>query len=82
MASNDNSGALLVAFVAGAVTGAALALLFAPATGEQTRDFLGERAREGRSNLTTAFDRAREQFQQKANAASAEASAPREEPQA
>jgi gas vesicle protein len=68
MASNDNSGALLVAFVAGAVTGAAIALLFAPATGQDTRDYLGERAREGRTNLTTAFDRARDQFQQqKAN---------------
>ena len=34
MADNaESSGALLVAFVAGAVTGAALALLFAPATG-------------------------------------------------
>ena len=74
MAHDDSigSGALLVAFVAGAVTGAALALLFAPATGQETRDYLGERAREGRSNLTTAFDRARDQFQQK----------PKEEPQA
>ena len=57
MANNNEGGAgLLVAFVAGAVAGAALALLFAPATGEETRRNLGERARELR-------DRAREQYE-------------------
>jgi gas vesicle protein len=56
--ANNNEGAasLLVAFVAGAVAGAALALLFAPASGEETRRNLGERAREMR-------DRAREQYE-------------------
>jgi gas vesicle protein len=72
---------VLFAFAAGAAVGAAVALLFAPATGEDTRDFLSQRAREsrdraaeaakqgrdmvnrGRETLTTAFDRAREQFQ-------------------
>jgi gas vesicle protein len=75
-----NGGGMVVAFIAGAIAGAAVALLFAPATGEQTREYLGQRAREGkdraadaarqgrdilnkqRDNLTTAFDRAREQF--------------------
>jgi gas vesicle protein len=75
------AGGVLFAFAAGAAVGAAVALLFAPATGEETRDFLGQRAREGRDRaaeaakqgrdmvnrgretLTTAFDRAREQFQ-------------------
>jgi gas vesicle protein len=74
MASNDNGGALLLAFIAGAVTGAAVALMFAPASGDDTREYLGERARAGRDNLTMAFDRARQQYQQKA--------APTEEPQA
>jgi gas vesicle protein len=83
MAKNEGigPGGLLVAFAAGAMVGAALALLFAPATGEETRDYLGQRAREGRDraadaarqgreifnqqreNLTTAFERARQQFQ-------------------
>ena len=81
MAEQDNGGGMLVAFIAGAIAGAAVALLFAPATGEETRGYLGQRAREGkdrateaarqgrdmlnkqRDNLTTAFDRAREQFQ-------------------
>ncbi len=74
MASNDSigGGALLVAFIAGAAAGAAIALLFAPAKGEDTREYLGERTRDGRSHLRTAFDRARDQFQQ----------GPQEEPQA
>jgi len=41
------AGSLLLAFVAGAVTGAAVALLFAPASGEDTRGFLGQAARDG-----------------------------------
>ena len=48
MSNNGNSGSVLVAFVIGAVAGAAVALLYAPATGEETRRRLAERAREGR----------------------------------
>jgi gas vesicle protein len=76
----NGGGGMFVAFIAGAIAGAAVALLFAPATGEETREYLGQRAREGkdrateaarqgreilnkqRDNLTTAFDRAREQY--------------------
>jgi gas vesicle protein len=56
MAKNDSvgGGAVLLAFVAGAVTGAAVALLFAPATGEETRDYIGQRAREGREKVVDA----------------------------
>jgi gas vesicle protein len=54
MANTDNSGAILLAFVAGAIAGAAVALLFAPATGEETRDFIGQRAREGREKVVDA----------------------------
>jgi gas vesicle protein len=49
-----------VAFVLGAVSGAAVALLYAPASGRQTRDYLGDRAREGRDKATQAADRSRE----------------------
>lgn len=55
--SKDDSlggGAVLLAFVAGAVAGAAVALLFAPATGEETREYLGQRAREGREKVVDA----------------------------
>ena len=69
--ANNQSGELLVAFVAGAVTGAAIALLFAPATGDDTREYLGQRAREGRSKAVTAFEKAREQYQKAAEAAEA-----------
>jgi gas vesicle protein len=69
MADNvESSGALLVAFVAGAVTGAALALLFAPATGDETREYIGQRAREGRTKAVSAFEKAREQYQKAAEA--------------
>lgn len=56
MAANDNvgGGAVLLAFVAGAIAGAAVALLFAPATGEETRDFINQRAREGREKVVDA----------------------------
>ena len=63
MATNDSgigAGGLLLAFMAGAVTGAAVALLFAPATGEETRDYLGQRAREGRERATEAARQGRE----------------------
>jgi gas vesicle protein len=61
MASNQ-SGAVLLAFVAGAIAGAAVALLFAPASGDATREYLGQRAREGRSKAMNAFDKARDQY--------------------
>ena len=64
--ANNQSGALLVAFIAGAVAGAAVALLFAPASGDDTREYLGQRAREGRDRAVSAFEKAREQYQKAA----------------
>jgi gas vesicle protein len=59
----------MVAFVIGALTGAAVALLFAPASGDETRDYLGQKAREGKARLKeqrdhvlTAVERGREAF--------------------
>ena len=61
----------MVAFVVGALTGAVVALLFAPASGEETREYLGEKAREGkakvregREHLIAAVERGREAFEQ------------------
>ena len=41
------AGTVLMAFLVGAVAGAAVALLYAPATGKETRERLSEKAREG-----------------------------------
>jgi gas vesicle protein len=67
--SRDNSGSIMVAFVIGALTGAAVALLFAPATGEETRELIGQKARDGKTRLKeqrdtilSAVERGREAF--------------------
>ena len=77
--SKDNSGTVMVAFVLGALAGAAVALLFAPATGEETREYLGEKAREGRAKLKeqrdsvlNAVDRGRDAFTQQRQGGSRE----------
>lgn len=58
-------GGLLVAFVAGAAVGAAVALLFAPAAGDETRQYLGQRAREGRERAGEAARQGREAINRK-----------------
>ena len=54
------AGSILLAFILGAVSGAAVALLYAPATGKETREYLGEKAREGREKAAEAAARGRE----------------------
>lgn len=61
--SKDNSGSLMVAFVIGALTGAAVALLFAPASGEETRELIGQKAREGKARAREAMDQGRDYYQ-------------------
>jgi gas vesicle protein len=60
--SRDNSGNVMVAFVLGALTGAAVALLFAPASGEETREFLGQKARDGKAKAREAMDQGRDYY--------------------
>jgi gas vesicle protein len=60
--SSDNSGNVMIAFLVGAFTGAAAALLLAPASGEQTREFLGQRARDSREKAREAMDQGREYY--------------------
>jgi gas vesicle protein len=59
MARDDDSaaGTVIVAFVLGAVAGAAVALLMAPASGEETRRVL-------KDTLSSAIDRGREAYEQ------------------
>ena len=73
------AGSILLAFILGAVSGAAVALLYAPASGQETREYLAREARaraaeaaakgkdalnQGRETLTTAIERGREAYQQ------------------
>jgi gas vesicle protein len=61
MAYDDNGpGTVVVAFVLGALTGAAVALLMAPATGEETRRIIADRAREGRDRAGEAARQGRD----------------------
>lgn len=61
MTRDDNgAGTIIVAFVLGALTGAAVALLLAPASGEETRRLLSEKAKEGRDKAGDAARQGRE----------------------
>lgn len=61
--ARDEGGAaatVITAFVLGALTGAAVALLMAPATGEEIRRKLSDKAREGADAAAEAARQARE----------------------
>lgn len=53
--TDQNGASILVAFFLGAAAGAAIALLYAPATGADTRRALGVRTREGRDRMLDAL---------------------------
>ncbi len=63
MANNEGAGGsgLLVAFIAGAFAGAAVALMCAPEARNEAREFVNRK----RDHLATAFEKAREQYQRK-----------------
>lgn len=60
MASDNGGGAVLAAFILGAIAGAATALLLAPSSGEETRRLLAEKAREGKDLANDAAKKGRE----------------------
>ena len=60
MSEDRGAGGVMVAFMLGAIAGAAVALLVAPASGEETRRKLGDRAREGRDKASDAARQGRE----------------------
>ncbi len=62
MARDDSgaAGTIMLAFVLGVITGAAAALLMAPATGDEIRRKLAEKAREGAGKATEAARQGRE----------------------
>jgi gas vesicle protein len=62
MSQNDgaNASGVILAFLLGGLTGAALAILYAPRSGQETRDLLGEKIREGAERGRQLKDRATE----------------------
>ena len=56
----SGSGTVIVAFVLGALTGAAVALLTAPASGDEVRRALAEKARDSREKANEAARQGRE----------------------
>jgi gas vesicle protein len=66
MANDESGGAgsILLAFILGAVSGAAVALLYAPQSGKETRDYLNERANEARARAADAAAKGREAINQ------------------
>ena len=59
----DSGGGVIAAFVLGALAGAAVALLYAPAAGDETRRRVAERARQGREKAMRAAERGRAAFE-------------------
>lgn len=72
MRDDSGAGTIITAFVLGALTGAAVALLVAPQSGEETRRMIGDKAREGADRAAEAARQGREIYnRQKDNIASA-----------
>lgn len=57
----NNGGAKFIYFLTGLGIGALIGILFAPQSGEKTREYLGERAEEGRDFLSKKGRQMREQ---------------------
>jgi gas vesicle protein len=64
--ATDNNASKLLWFLTGAATGAAIALLYAPQSGRQSRKFIRRRTEDGRETLAETgkdiLDRGREYY--------------------
>jgi gas vesicle protein len=58
------AGSILLAFLLGAAAGAAAAILYAPASGRETREYLGDKAAEARARAAEAAAKGREALNQ------------------
>jgi len=58
--SDDRGSNSFLAFLLGGITGAALALLYAPRSGRETREMLGDKLREGAERGRDLKDQAKE----------------------
>jgi gas vesicle protein len=54
MSDDRNAGGIILAFIAGAILGAGVALVLAPATGQETREKIKDAARRTREKLDEA----------------------------
>lgn len=65
--AQEDAGSNIVWFVAGAAVGAAIALLFAPTSGRQTRRLISKKTEQGRAALAeqgrAAVERGRELYE-------------------
>jgi gas vesicle protein len=59
MSDSNDFGAFLIGFIVGGLTGAAVSLLFAPQTGEQTRELIHDKAIELRDRASETVEEAR-----------------------
>src|SRR5262245_35636157 len=62
--AEDNGGSNFAFFLAGLGIGALLALLFAPKSGEETRNLIAQKANEGRVYVTTRGKELRRQAEE------------------
>jgi gas vesicle protein len=62
--SENNGASKLAFFLAGMGIGAIMALLFAPKSGKETRDYLTQRAEEGREYVTAKGRELRKQAEE------------------
>jgi gas vesicle protein len=62
--SDNNAGTKVAFFLAGLGIGAILALLFAPKSGKETRDFIAQKAEEGKDYVTTRGKELRKQAEE------------------
>lgn len=56
MADKDNFGSFLIGFLVGGIAGAVVALLYAPATGEETRTVIKDKAIELKDKTVDTLD--------------------------
>ena len=59
-AASGSAGTVLLAFMLGAIAGAVVAFLYAPAPGRETREFIGEKAREAARKAADAARKGRD----------------------
>ncbi len=59
--SENNGGSKLAFFLAGMGVGAVLALLYAPKSGKETREYLSQKAEQGRDYIASKSRELREQ---------------------